>query len=251
MPPEHMQNSLGCLCLRVQHGIPSRPERKKRPLYVLPTHPLAVANRPLPCNVGGVGISCLNKKGTIFSHRETCPQFGSAGNQHCMDWGCGGAARRGWRGRFFRSGRTRVRWCCTAIFVCVCVCESVVWSMDAVVFVRHDHKQRYGGTRWLRCPQQRPNARFVAWNSSSDNRPCWYHSTARARSAIRLDSGTAGAPVELPGIMPSCCSPMVAATSAMNSSMAWLPWRRHCISPRSTQRLQQVGRDTLDLRNKP
>ena len=121
MPPEHMQNSLRCLCLRVQHGIPSRPERKKRPLYVLPTHPLAVANRPLPCNVGGVGISCLNKKGTIFSHRETCPQFGSAGNQHCMDWGCGGAARRGWRGRFFRSGRTRVRWCCTAIFVCVCV----------------------------------------------------------------------------------------------------------------------------------
>ena len=125
MPPEHMQNSLGCLCLRVQHGIPSRPERKKRPLYVLPTHPLAVANRPLPCNVGGVGISCLNKKGTIFSHRETCPQFGSAGNQHCMDWGCGGAARRGWRGRFFaRDGLG-----CDGVALlssCVCVCECYV-----------------------------------------------------------------------------------------------------------------------------
>ena len=31
MPPEHMQNSLGRLCLRVQSAIPSRPERKKRP----------------------------------------------------------------------------------------------------------------------------------------------------------------------------------------------------------------------------
>ena len=121
MPPEHMQNSLGYLCLRVQSGIPSRPERKKRPLCILPTHPLAVANRPLPCNVAGFGLLFSNKKGTIFSHRETCPQFGTAGNQHCIDWGCGGAARRGWRGRFFRSGRTRVLWCCIAMFVCACV----------------------------------------------------------------------------------------------------------------------------------
>ena len=104
MPPEHMQNSLGCLCLRVQSGIPSRPERKKRPLYIIPTHPLAAANRPLPCNVGGFGIPSSNKKGTIFSHRETCPQLGSAGNQHCIDWGCGGAARRGWMGTFFSLG---------------------------------------------------------------------------------------------------------------------------------------------------
>ena len=121
MSPRHPQNSLGRLCLRAQTRIPSRPERKKRPLYILPTHLWAVANRPLPCNVGGFGIPLSNKKGTIFSHRETCPQLGSAGNQHCIDWGCGGAARRGWRGRFFRSGRTRVRWCCNAIFVCVCV----------------------------------------------------------------------------------------------------------------------------------
>ena len=119
IPPEHMQNSIGRLCLVVQNGIPSRPERKKRPLCGRPTHPLAVASRPLPCNVGDFGIPCSNKKGTIFSHRETCPQFGPAGNQHCIDWGCGGAARRGWRGRFFRSGRTQLRWCCIAM-LCVC-----------------------------------------------------------------------------------------------------------------------------------
>ena len=97
MPPEHMQKSLGCLCLRVQHGIPSRPERKKRPLYVLPTHPLAVANRPLPCNVGGVGISCLNKKGTIFRTGKPVPSsallgtniawIGGAGVRHGEDGG--------------------------------------------------------------------------------------------------------------------------------------------------------------------
>ena len=32
MPPEHMQNSLGRLCLFVHTGIPSRPERKTSPL---------------------------------------------------------------------------------------------------------------------------------------------------------------------------------------------------------------------------
>ena len=118
MPPEHMQNSLGYLCLRVQSGIPSRPERKKRPLCILPTHPLAVANRPLPCNVAGFGLLFSNKKGTIFSHRETCPQFGTAGNQHCIDWGCGGAARRGWRGRFFaRDGLG----CYGVALLCLCV----------------------------------------------------------------------------------------------------------------------------------
>ena len=77
------------------------PSEKKRPLCNLPTHPLPVATRPLPCNVAGFGIPFSNKKGTIFSHRETCPLLGSAGNQHCIDWGCGGVVRRGWRGRFF------------------------------------------------------------------------------------------------------------------------------------------------------
>ena len=73
MPPGHMQNSVGRLCLRVQSGIPSRPERKKRPLCILPTHALAVANRPLPCNVGGFGIPCSNKKGTIFRTGKPVP----------------------------------------------------------------------------------------------------------------------------------------------------------------------------------
>ena len=138
MPPGHMQNSVGRLCLRVQSGIPSRPERKKRPLCILPTHPLAVANRPLPCNVGGFGIPCSNKNGTIFSHRETCPHFGAACNQHCIDWGCGGAARRGWRGRFFRSGRTRLRWCCIAMFACACETLAMTpTAFDPAVMVLH------------------------------------------------------------------------------------------------------------------
>ena len=81
--------------------IPFPSRAKKRPLCNLPTHPLPVATRPLPCNVAGFGIPFSNKKGTIFSHRETCPLLGSAGNQHCIVWGCGGAVRRGWRGRFF------------------------------------------------------------------------------------------------------------------------------------------------------
>ena len=47
MPPEHMQNSLGYLCLRVQSGIPSRPERKKTsPLY--PPKPPPGCGQPAP-----------------------------------------------------------------------------------------------------------------------------------------------------------------------------------------------------------
>ena len=40
MPPEHMQKSLGCLCLCVQNGFPSRPERKNVPSAI---------SRPIPC----------------------------------------------------------------------------------------------------------------------------------------------------------------------------------------------------------
>ena len=39
MPPEHMQNSLGRLCLFVHNGIPSRPERKNVPSAI---------SRPIP-----------------------------------------------------------------------------------------------------------------------------------------------------------------------------------------------------------
>ena len=39
MPPGHMQNSVGRLCLRVQSGIPSRPERKNVP---------SAFSRPIP-----------------------------------------------------------------------------------------------------------------------------------------------------------------------------------------------------------
>ena len=118
MPPRHMQNSLGCLCLRVQTGIPYRPERKTSPLYY-PNPSLGCGQPAPPMQCWRLRYTLLKQEGNDFSHRETCPQFGSAGNQHCIDWGCGGAVRRGWRGRFFRSGRTRLRWCCTAIFMCV------------------------------------------------------------------------------------------------------------------------------------
>ena len=40
MPPEHMQKSLGRLCLCVQNGFPSRPERKNVPSAI---------SRPIPC----------------------------------------------------------------------------------------------------------------------------------------------------------------------------------------------------------
>ena len=108
MPPEHMQKSLGRLCLCVQNGFPSRPERKKRPLCNLPTHPLHVATRPLPCNVAGFGIPFSNKKGTIFRTAKPVPysallviniaSFGGAGVRYDEDGG----------DVFFRSGRTRL-----------------------------------------------------------------------------------------------------------------------------------------------
>ena len=97
MSPRHPQNSLGRLCLRAQTRIPSRPERKKRPLYILPTHLWAVANRPLPCNVGGFGIPLSNKKGTIFRTGKPVPNsallatniasIGGAGVRHGEDGG--------------------------------------------------------------------------------------------------------------------------------------------------------------------
>ena len=52
----------------------------------------------------------------------------------------------------------------------------------------------------------------------------------RPVSSIARRGAIGGAPVELPGIMPGCCLPMMVATFAMNLSMAWLPWRRQCVS---------------------
>ena len=83
---------------------PSR-AKKKRPLCILPTHPLAVANRPLPCNVGGFGIPSLNKKGTIFRTGKPVPNsallatniasIGGAGVRHGEDGGDAFFARDG------------------------------------------------------------------------------------------------------------------------------------------------------------
>ena len=107
--PGHMYLSLGCIYRCGQNGTSSRPERKKRPLCIFSSHLMAVTIRPLPCNVGFSGIAFSNKNGTIFSQRETCPHVSSAGSQLCIVWGCGGPAWRKRRGRFFRSGRTRMR----------------------------------------------------------------------------------------------------------------------------------------------
>ena len=139
IPPEHMQayKAETGPCLQSEYKIRSDAyasvfrmgslsvPSEKRPLYILPTHPLAVANRPHPLQCWWLWNAVLKPEGNDFSHRETCPQLGSAGNQHCIDWGCGGPVRRAWMGTVFRSGRTRVRWCCTAIVMCA------VWSMDA------------------------------------------------------------------------------------------------------------------------
>ena len=46
---------------------------EKRPLYIDPTHLLAVTNRPLPCNVGSFGIPSSNKNGTIFRTGKPVP----------------------------------------------------------------------------------------------------------------------------------------------------------------------------------
>ena len=125
MPPEHMQNSLGRLCLFVHNGIPSRPERKKRPLCNLPTHPLAVASRPLPCNVGGFGIPRSNKKGTIFRTGKPVPisvllaaniaSTGGAGVRHGEDGGDVFFARDG-------PGDDGVALLCVWVRARVCVC---------------------------------------------------------------------------------------------------------------------------------
>ena len=125
MPPERIQNSLGRLCLRVQNGIPFRPERKNVPSIFSQPIPWLWPTGPTPCNVGGFGTPFSNQKGTIFRTAKPVPNsalpatniasIGGAGVRH---------GEHGW-GRFFRSGRTRVRWCCTAIVMCA------VWSMDA------------------------------------------------------------------------------------------------------------------------
>ena len=134
MPPEHMQNSLGRLCLFVNNGIPSRPERKKRPLCNLPTHPLAVASRPLPCNVGGFGIPRSNKKGTIFAPGNLSPfRYCLQPTLHRLGVrGCGTARMEG---TFFSLGTdpaTMVLHCyvCGCVRVCACVRGIVVWGID-------------------------------------------------------------------------------------------------------------------------
>ena len=120
---------------------------------------------------------------------------------------------------------------CVGACACVRVCVGLLCgALMFRVFPRHGHKQGFffWGARWLRSPQQRPNARFVARNSASDNKPCWYHSTARDRSAMRLDcdAGVVGAQVGVPGITPNCCSPRVAATSTMKSGPGYYTWTR-------------------------
>ena len=58
MPPELMQNSLGCPCLRVQNGIPSSPERKKAP-------PLHSPSPPLGCGQPAPPLQCWRLRNTV------------------------------------------------------------------------------------------------------------------------------------------------------------------------------------------
>ena len=103
---------------------PSR-AKKKRPLYIIPTHPLAVANRPLPCNVGGFGIPRSNKQGTIFRTGKPVPisvllaaniaSTGGAGVRHGEDGGDVFFARDG-------PGDDGVALLCVCVRARVCVC---------------------------------------------------------------------------------------------------------------------------------
>ena len=72
----------------------SFPSRAKK------TSPLNYPNPSLGCGQQAPPMHCWRLRKTVlkqewndFSHRETCPHFGTACNQHCIDWGCGGAAR--------------------------------------------------------------------------------------------------------------------------------------------------------------
>ena len=107
--------------------MPTCPEWNPFPSRAKKASPLQSSDPSLGCGQPAPPLQCWWLRNTVlkqewndFSHRETCPHFGAACSQHCIDWGCGGAARRGWRGRFFRSGRTRLRWCCIAMFACAC-----------------------------------------------------------------------------------------------------------------------------------
>ena len=104
-------------CVIIMGSLPV-PSEKTSPLHS-PNSFLGCGQPAPPLQRWRLRNATLKQEGNDFSHRETCPQFGSAGNQHCIDWGCGGATRRPWRGRFFRSGRTRARWCCIAVSSCV------------------------------------------------------------------------------------------------------------------------------------
>ena len=121
MPPGHMQNSIGRLCLRVQNGILPVPS-EKRPLCNLSTHPLAVANRPLPCNVGGFGIPSSNKKGTIFRTGKPVPISELLATNIASTGGAG--VRRGEDGGdvFFARGGPG---CDGVALLCSCVCVCV------------------------------------------------------------------------------------------------------------------------------
>ena len=103
---------------------PSR-AKKTSPLYS-PNPSLGCGQPAPPLQRWRLRNTVLEQEGNVFSHRETCPQFGSAGKQHCIDWGCGGAARREWRGTCFSLGTD------SGAMVLHCYLRAcVVWSMDA------------------------------------------------------------------------------------------------------------------------
>ena len=145
MPPRHMQTSLGCLCLRVQTGIPSRPERKTSPLYY--PNPSPGCGQPAP------PMQCWRLRNTVLKQEGN--DYFAPGNQSPNSAllatniaSIGGAGVRygedGW-GRFSlgTDSGAMVLHC----YHRVCV----VWIMDDVAFVgtttscRHVYERGFVG----------------------------------------------------------------------------------------------------------
>ena len=145
MPPRHMQTSLGCLCLRVQTGIPSRPERKNVPSILSqpisglwpadPSHAMLVASE----------YCSQTRRERLFRTGKPVPNSALLATNIASIGGAG--VRYGEDGgTFFRSGRTRVRWCCIAIIVCaLCGSWMMLLFVGTTTSCRHVYERGFVG----------------------------------------------------------------------------------------------------------
>ena len=127
MPPEHMQKSVRCLCLRVQNGIPSRPERKKTPPLPSPNSFLGRGQPAPPLQCWRLRSATLEQEGNdFFAPRNLSPaRLRWQPTLHRLGVRGSGTARL--EGTFFSLGTDSgkmVLHCC--FVVCACVTPSIV-----------------------------------------------------------------------------------------------------------------------------